>query len=42
MDINELLSACTNANGIDLELLTGKLFNEKEQAKIKEHIKATS
>lgn len=42
MELNQLLSACTNDDKIDLKLLTEKLFNEEEQAKIWEHIKATS
>ena len=42
MDIFELLSVCTQAGSIDLELLTSILFNERDQDKILEHIKATS
>lgn len=42
MDINELLSGCSNNDEIDLKVLTSILFTKEEQTKIREHIKATS
>lgn len=41
MDIQLLLSACSRDDEIDLKLLCEKLFDEQDQKKICEHIKAT-